>query len=292
MSLKPNQIIDIKPYGSNIKYYKSLGYKFSQGDTIQVPAELLPKCKIKVKIICDVCGCEYEMEYKAYLNGLKSHNGKNYCINCFNNNPEVLKEREEKKMAGVQRIYGVNNVFQASEIKEKIQATRLNIYGVKNPMQNYEVQEKMAQTNLKKYGYRVALNNADIYAKAQESLYLHGTQKCSQQQYAIFELLKEYYDSEMTECVLNKPVSSCSADISLCFTDCNIDIEYDGSYWHQDKQKDRRRDEVFKSFGYKVLRIKGSKTIPTLYELTTAIENIRKGTHSYAEIILKDYNNN
>ena len=41
-------------------------------------------------------------------------------------------------------------------------------------------------------------------------------------------------------------------DIALFINQNKIDIEYDGWYWHQDKQKDIVRDNLIKRQGYKI----------------------------------------
>ena len=148
----------------------------------------------------------------------------------------------------------------------------------------------MEETNLRKYGYKVALNNPDVYAKAQETLLLHGTQKCSSQQFSIYKMIKEYYE-DAEECILNKPISRCSADISLRLKGILIDIEYDCDYWHKDTQADRRRDEFFKKQGYKILRIKSRRSIPTIEEIDEVIQILLNSTFKYKEIIMPDYKN-
>ena len=71
--------------------------------------------------------------------------------------------------------------------------------------------------------------------------------------------------------------------------DCKIDIEYDGQYWHTlDNQiyKDRIRDNYLIEQGYKILRVKGNRKIPTKEQLQEGIDYLVKDNHTYAEIIL------
>ena len=65
-----------------------------------------------------------------------------------------------------------------------------------------------------------------------------------------------------------------------------IDIEYDAPYWHKDKGKDRRRDEFIKSCGYKILRIKGNTTIPTLKDIVDKIDILINTDKKYEKIQL------
>ena len=68
-----------------------------------------------------------------------------------------------------------------------------------------------------------------------------------------------------------------------------VDIEYDGFHWHQDAEKDRRRDEVVKNNGYKVLRIKSGHKIPTIEQLQEAFEYLSKPDTTFTQIILSDW---
>lgn len=66
-----------------------------------------------------------------------------------------------------------------------------------------------------------------------------------------------------------------------------IDVEYDGMFWHQDKQRDIRRNNFVQSQGYKVLRIKGAKKdpIPTFEQIDEQIDKLLNGC-KYAEIVM------
>jgi len=52
--------------------------------------------------------------------------------------------------------------------------------------------------------------------------------------------------------VLNYPCLNYSIDIAIPFL--NIAIEYDGSYWHQDKEADKIRQTKLENEGWKVIR--------------------------------------
>jgi hypothetical protein len=112
----------------------------------------------------------------------------------------------------------------------------------------------------------------------------NGTVPTSQQQLKIFNMLAEYYGDN--KCALNEPLSDLSLDCVVNVNGCKIDIEYDGAYWHQDQQKDRRRDEFVKSNGYKVLRIKSDRMIPTIEEINQKIDILLQTNKKYQEIVL------
>lgn len=42
--------------------------------------------------------------------------------------------------------------------------------------------------------------------------------------------------------------------VDFALTDYRLVIEADGEYWHQDKEKDAKRDEIIKSYGWRVIR--------------------------------------
>jgi len=63
--------------------------------------------------------------------------------------------------------------------------------------------------------------------------------------------------------ILNYPCLRYSIDIAIPFL--NLAIEYDGWWWHQDKDGDKKRQEKIESEGWYVIRFKDY--IPTLIEL-------------------------
>lgn len=96
--------------------------------------------------------------------------------------------------------------------------------------------------------------------KAIQTLCLSNKVPTSKQQIVVYNLLKDLYGN----CQLNIQCSNLMLDCVVNINDVQIDIEYDGWYWHQNQLNDRRRDEVVKTFGYKILRIKSGKNIPTI----------------------------
>ena len=49
---------------------------------------------------------------------------------------------------------------------------------------------------------------------------------------------------------MNKPCSQFFLDIEVISQGVKIDVEYDGWYWHKDKQRDVVRDMIVKKYGY------------------------------------------
>lgn len=219
----------------------------------------------------------------------------------------VLQNKEilAKKDATCIERYGESSVLLNNEIAQKKRETCLNIYGCEIPTQNKAVMEKMKKTNLEKYGVEYSaqaqkvkdkmrktlkerygveytLQNPEFNKKARisslKTMLEHGTIPTSKAQYVIYDMCKNIYgDDNVT---LNKLLNTLALDIELLYDNIKIDIEYDGTYWHKDEQKDRRRDEIVKKYGYKILRIRGKQNPPTKEQLVEAID----------KLVFKDYN--
>lgn len=116
----------------------------------------------------------------------------------------------------------------------------------------------------------------------------NGTVPTSSQQIKVFEMCKEIFPDYKVE--LNAPLRELSLDIKLTTPDgINIDLEYDCWYWHQDKNRDRHRDEVVKKYGYKVVRIKSGKMIPTEEQIKEAVQYVLQPNKKFARIFLSDW---
>ena len=162
MGLIVPQIVKVRTNSMTCKHYREKGYEFEKcGDFIEVNVLDLPKGSgVKVKIICDVCGCESEVPY-FYLNGNISNN---VLITCGSNSCKN-KKYENTCM----EKYGVKNVLQAEEVKEKIKDTNLERYGAENPFGSKEIQDKIKDTNLERYGCEYAIQNKEIQDKAKDT---------------------------------------------------------------------------------------------------------------------------
>ena len=295
--LKENQTTEMRWHPQNKQYYTDRGYVFTKmRDVFLVNVKDLPHgSHAKVVVVCDYCGKETIRTYKDYCNHHDDKMGDCCCqckaVKAKITNLENLgvefpmqsKEVQNKSQQTCLKHYGVKHALQSQEIKEKAINTILKKYGVENIAKSQKCINKIKQTNLKRYGVEFACCNEEVRNKMRESLYKNGSCKTSAQQRKVCDMLLEIYGN----CELNYPVSNCSLDCLIIVNDLKINIEYDGWYWHKDKQeRDRRRDEFLKSQGYKILRIKASRMIPTKEQLKNAIDYLVKGNHSYTEIIL------
>ena len=191
-------------------------------------------------------------------------------------NKQVLKKRKETCL----KKYGVSFPSQKEEVKEKRKETCLQKYGVEYPTQNKDIVLKTKNTNIKKYGVTHPMKNLEIKEKMMSSFQKNGEIKTSSQQEACFNILKkEGYDVK-----LNFLIDGFALDILLEKDGQKIDIEYDGNYWHQDKNKDRRRDEVIKSKGFKIFRIKSDRSVPTIEQLKENIDLLINNNRTFISI--------
>ena len=74
----------------------------------------------------------------------------------------------------IKEKYGVENVFQLSEVKEKIKKTNLEKYGCENPLQNDSIKEKVKQTCLEKYGVNNFSKTKDFCKKRKKKYSYNG----------------------------------------------------------------------------------------------------------------------
>ena len=281
-------------------YYVEKGYNYTKmGDIFLVSLkDLLKSSHSKVRVICDYCGIEFEKTYKDYNS---QHDNGDCCKHCQGKKALYVGEKRYGenyrgrilKNIAIER-YGVDNVAKNEIIKDKIKQTNINKYGVSSALcKDYKnkkypdswntlSRQKREYTNILKYGCKYPLSSPLIREKINKSYYNNGTQKTSSQQLEIFKILKNEYSI----CELNYPVSNCSLDCMIEVNNIKIDIEYDGEYWHQDIQKDRKRDEFIKTNNYKILRIKGKHNIPSKEQLIDSINTLIMTDKQYLEIKL------
>ena len=148
-----------------------------------------------------------------------------------------------------------------------------------------EIKQKRINGMLNKYGVENPMFDSSLKEKCMKSCCYNGKVPTSKAQLQIFNLLSEKYNY----CYLNFLESNMFLDCMVIIGDLKIDVEYDGWYWHQDKEKDKKRDDILQNKGYKILRIKGGKKPPLKNELFSAIQELIKTEQTYYELILSDY---
>lgn len=218
---------------------------------------------------------------------------------------ENAKEARAKAEVTWLTKYGTTNIMEVPEIKQRQRNSVFAKYGVYHPKQNKEIKAKERQHNLDKYGYEYVaqvpkfkekmkatclerygvecgLSSDEIRAKGVLTLLEQGDVYTSKQQIELCEILKAEYGN----CNLNQPCGRFSLDCVIVVNDIHIDVEFDGWYWHQNKQRDRRRDEVVKSKGYKVFRILSDKKLPTIEQIREKIDILTTTQHKFTQLDL------
>lgn len=260
-----NQKFTVRWHYKNKEYYVALGYKFTAFlETFEVKAEdLMPTSHEKVKVLCDKCKqAVFEREYRNYA---KEHD-------------EVLgdlcpKCNREKAKATCRQRYGVDWGIQHEQFKQKQKETCLNKYGVEFISQDSDFRDKVKNTVLSKYGVENISQAKEIQEKKAASFYENGTCPTSKPQIELYELLLKNYGN----CTLNKRCGKYLLDCALTLDGVDIDVEYDGKYWHTNQEKDDKRDKFILSKGYKVLRIIGNSKVPSFELIDNLIHTLIQG---------------
>ena len=80
-------------------------------------------------------------------------------------------------------------------------------------------------------------------------------------------------------------------NVDMALVEDKIAIEYDGSHWHKDKQQQRDRDKTMALIhaGWKVLRIKSRRKIPSKKELLSLVNELKTTDEDLIVLHLKDY---
>lgn len=301
--LVPNQKIPVKWWVSNKEHFMSRGYKFTQyKDVFWVNSDdLSVYSEAKVKVVCDFCGNVFEKIYKNYVKQHDENTGdcckqckmlkstatniKRFGVPYPTQNSEVIKKTRNT----FQNKYGVDWISKSKEWHDTVQNTCFNKYGVSNPFQQDGVKEKIKQSNLQKYGAENAMQNSEEAhrrrIKAMETMCSNGNVPVSKMEQQVCDMLIDIYG--VNQCHQSVPIDGIVAD---CIVDVNgqkIDVEYDGWYWHKNReQQDRRRNNFLINEGYKVLRIKSTFQLPTQLQIIEAVDYLTTTNHNYKEIIL------
>ena len=231
-------------------------------------------------------GVDTPLENKEFL-----EKSQNTCLQKYGTkNPMQSKEIREKAEATNQKKYGCRMVLQNSEIHQKAIETTKKHYGVEYSLSAPEVREKGKQTSLQKYGVENPAQSPEIQKKIRRAFFKNGSTRTSKQQKEIFDILKEEYGEEVS---LNFPCGIYSLDCFLNLSNCKIDIEYDGWYWHQFiKNHDKSRDDFVNKQGIKIIRIKAGRIIPAKEELLFLINKVINEDLFYYEKIYPEWEQN
>lgn len=301
--LLENNLVEMVWHPSNKARYIERGYLYSFiGDKFWAKAIDVLECSsgAKIPVQCDYCG---EIYYPTARNYYKAHNRDNIdcCVSC----------KGIKIKATVNEKYGVDNVIQVPSIRAKYEATCMKRFGTPSPLQNQnifsktqetlnqhydivngieelrkvpEIADKIAETNMEKYGGISPFSSKEIRMKIKQQFYHNGTCATSQKQIDLGQMLQEEYGN----CELNYPCDEVSLDCMVVINNVDFDIEYDGWYWHKNREEqDKRRNYFVIKQGYKVVRFLALvDRLPTKEEMLYCINHILTTNKNFIQIEL------
>jgi hypothetical protein len=177
------------------------------------------------------------------------------------------KENQNKPEVKMKKLKSQLEFWSGSGAKEKqseIIREAMNRPEVKEKhreaMNRPEVKEKIAIAS------KEAMNKPEEKEKRRQKM-LNGQavfmnskiRNPSKPQGELYEKAEDLYE----DAILNYQLGKYSLDIGV--VSIKLDIEYDGSYWHQDREGDEKRQKEIEDKGWKVLRYKDY--VPTLEQL-------------------------
>lgn len=318
------EAVKVKWHGFTKQYYIDKGYVFTKiGDEFEVKVCDLPKnSHQKILVECDKCHRQYEREYREYIKGEDSVYG-TFCRECCSDKQvaaqirkhggcglQVAETKEKAHKTNLERR-GVETPFSDAEVVEKIKITQYKKYGgiglgspvtsekitnslkerygVESPTKSETIKQKVRKTMLEKYGvehYLLLPDKAkEIAVKIANKKRENGNVPISKMEEKVVKILQEIYGED--KCFPSFSEGSLTLDCLLIIGDNKIDVEYDGWYWHLNtEERDRKRNYKLLSLGYKILRIKSKKELPTKEQIIDSVDYLIKGNHHYTTIEL------
>jgi G:T-mismatch repair DNA endonuclease (very short patch repair protein) len=163
----------------------------------------------------------------------------------------VRTEEFRKKISDIGKV-SQNNPEVKRKISEKL----------KGRPQTEETKRK------KSISAKISMNRPEVKEKLRLYMINGGAQYThsfitnpSKPQVELFNLVKQ-----IDICpILNFAVKEVNKCIDIALPHRKIAIEYDGSYWHQDEEKDKQRQKEIESLGWKVIRYRD--IVPSIDEL-------------------------
>jgi very-short-patch-repair endonuclease/DNA-binding NarL/FixJ family response regulator len=147
----------------------------------------------------------------------------------------------------------------SKQIGEKYNRYHGSITSLVRRCGTYDLYSKLLFNNIRRRK-EVCISNNTNFGRTK-------TSKCEKMLYGVVR-------SHYPEAVPNLPIKRRDGFywyIDIAIPSLMLAIEYDGSYWHQDEQKDRKRDESLLQLGWTTLRFKYSYT-PTTEKLDVAFK--------------------
>ena len=162
--------------GKQAKYYQNKGIKCVVGDIFKINISLLSNgSHVMIKIKCDNCNEEKNIEYGKYYSQTSGCTDNYYCKKCC-----YLKQKKTKKerygnenynnsksyKETCLKMYGVDNYSKTDDCKKNVKKIKLKRYG----NENYNNKKKSKLTCLEKYGTEYPLQNDEIKQKGKNTI--------------------------------------------------------------------------------------------------------------------------
>lgn len=221
-------------------------------------------------------GTERPCQSKVIKEKIAETNKERYGNICTLQSEEIKKKAIDTLM----KRYGVDSAFKSDVILEKIKATNEKKYGAGNIAHTPLISQKIKERNMEKYGVPYTTQVPEIIAKMRQSLYKNGSVPSSKAEIAMCELLHEMYGEN--NCEDNFALDRMNMDCLVNVDGILIDFEYDGYYWHRDREDyDRRRNYYLLDRGYRIVRISANKKddLPSKEQIIEAVDYLVKGNH-------------
>jgi len=252
-----------------LSYYQKFLENIKIGDDININVEQLPKnSSFKVKVKCDICGCEKMITYQKYNKNTEKH--KIYtCKKCFNiKNKKTCLEiydnenynNREKYKKTINYKYNVDNVSQIDSIKIKKQETCMSNYLVSNPSQNHDIQLKIKETllrkNMKKYNNLLYIKDNIYTFSCEEGHEFNITRELlknrknlntilctvcnpidtqiSGKELQLVKFIRDNYENDINI----KDRSHISKELDIYLPDLKLAFEFNGLFWHSELYKE------------------------------------------------------
>lgn len=122
---------------------------------------------------CKLCLAEgQDVRKKRLADHLKKQHGALTTGSYQEQFPEAavrLSSTAKTRRETVRERFGVDNVFQAGEVKEKSRQTMVAKYGAEHPQQVGEIRERTAQTNLERYGAENPFGSTEVQDRIKQT---------------------------------------------------------------------------------------------------------------------------
>jgi len=237
------------------KAQQTLINKFGTCNINKIP-EIAEKAKL-TRI--EKYGSEYYFETEEFKSKAKETFKEKYGVE----HPMQNDDYRESVHKSLIKKYGVDNISQIDDVKQKKKETCIKHWGATS----FTGSEAYKEMCMERYGCECALLQPYVREKITKSFYANGSCPTSQAQLWIYNYLKDIG----LNVELNYPVSRANLDVALFCCQKQIDIEFDGRHWHQDKTKDSRRDFFMLDNQWNVIRFIGDRNPPNETQLLDAI---------------------